>query len=64
MITNDNQYNLREITSKLSEQQEEKEEKLKETADDRFPLNSIEDVLGEVARQRAEFEAEQGDYSE
>jgi len=64
LVTNDNKYNLREITKELSEQQEEKEEKLKETADERFPLNSIEDVLGEVARQRAEFEAEQKESEE
>jgi hypothetical protein len=68
LITSDDRYNLKKITSELSEQPEEKveesthfrplEEKLKETADERFPLNSIEDVLGEVARQRAEFEGE------
>ncbi|MHC4457764.1 MAG: hypothetical protein ACYS0I_11905 [Planctomycetota bacterium] len=64
LITNDDRYNLKKITSELSEQQEEKEEKLQETADERFPLNSIEDVLGEVARQRAEFEAEQKESEE
>ena len=64
LITNDNKYNLREITSELSEQQEVKEEKLKETDKERFPLNSIEDVLGEVARQRAFFEAEQKESEE
>ena len=64
LITNDDRYNLKKITSELSEQQEEKEEKLKGTADERFPLNSIEDVLGEVARQRAESEAEQKESEE
>ena len=37
---------------------------LKETADDRFPLNSVEDVLGEVVRQQAEFEAERKESEE
>jgi len=74
LISNDDRCNLQKIISELSQQQEEKveesthfrplEEKLKETADERFPLNSIEDVLGEVARQRAEFEAEQKESEE
>lgn len=42
----------------LREQQKNQPEESKETKE-RFPLNSIGDVLGEVARQRAEFEAKQ-----
>ena len=61
-ISNYSKYSLSDIISELrDEQQQSQPEASKEAADERFPLNSIEDVLGEVARQRSEFEAKQSD---
>ena len=80
LISNYSKYSLSAIISELKkEQQQSQQEETKETclraythrqaADERFPLNSIEQVLGEVARQMAEFEAKQNrsekeDYEE
>jgi hypothetical protein len=60
LIGNDNRYNLKKIISELSQQPKVKEERPYETTTyETYPLNSIEDVLVEVARQQAEFETKQ-----
>jgi hypothetical protein len=75
LISNYSKYALSSIISELREEQRKNQPQAsKEAADERFPLNAIKDVLGEVARQRAEFEAKQserendgeavGDYEE
>ncbi|MBC8227999.1 replication initiation protein [bacterium] len=57
LISNYNEYALSTIIEELrEEQQKHQQEESKETADEPVLLNSIEDVLAEVARQRAEFE--------
>ena len=58
LISHDSKYALSAIISELKKEQQQSQPKAsKEAADERFPLNSIADVLGEVARQQAEFEA-------
>jgi len=60
LISNYSKYSLSSIVAELKEEQQKShKEASKEAADERFPLNSIADVLGEVARQQAEFEAKQ-----
>ena len=60
LTSNYNQYALSTIISELrEEQQKQQQEESKDSADEPVLLNSIEDVLTEVARQRAEFEANQ-----
>jgi hypothetical protein len=57
LISHYSKYALSAILSELKdEQQKSQKEASKEAADERLPLNSIEAVLGEVARQRAVFE--------
>jgi hypothetical protein len=61
LTSNYNQYALSTIISELrEEQQKQQQEESKDSADEPVLLNSIEDVLIEVARQRAEFEASKG----
>jgi hypothetical protein len=58
LISSSGKYALSTIISELTEeQQQSQQEEFKENADERFPCNSVEDVLGEVVRQMAEFEA-------
>jgi hypothetical protein len=59
LISHYSKYALSSIMSELQDELKKQKEASKEAADERFPLNSIADVLGEVARQRAEFEAKQ-----
>jgi hypothetical protein len=60
LISHDSKYALSAIIAELKKEQQQSQPKAsKEAADERFPLNSIGDVLAEVARQRAEFEAKQ-----
>ncbi len=61
LISHDSKYALSSIISELkAEQQKSQTEEAASTANDEpFPLNSIEAVLGEVARQQAFFEEEQ-----
>jgi len=60
LISNYKEYALSTIIEELrKEQKKSQPEESKEAAQERFPLNSIEAVLGEVVRQRAFFEATQ-----
>jgi hypothetical protein len=61
LISHDSKYSLSSIISELkAEQQKSQTEASASTTNElQFPLNSIEDVLTEVARQQAFFEATQ-----
>jgi hypothetical protein len=59
LISNYKEYALSTIIAELREEQQKTPKEDTENHSERFPLNSIEDVLGEVARQKAEFEVEQ-----
>jgi hypothetical protein len=60
LISNSKECALSTIISELkAEQQKNQQEESKETDDGQPPFNSIGEVLGEVARQQAEFEAKQ-----
>jgi len=59
LISNYSKYALSDIIAELrQEQQQSHEEESTETANEQVLFNSIEDVLAEVARQQAEFEAD------
>ena len=75
LISSSNKYALSTIISELRQEQQKSQqvesrksgkigEESKDTANEQVLANSIEDVLGEVARQRAEFEVEQKESEE
>ena len=57
LIRNYNEYALSTIVEELREEQQSLKE-ARETADEAVLLDSIEEVLVEVARQQADFEAQ------
>jgi len=68
LISSSGKYALSDIIAELrpalqrsegKEQQQNQQEESAKPANERFPCNSVEEVLGEVARQMAEFEAQE-----